>query len=70
MTRDGERAGRSREPAQFEDLFEAEQHRLYGALCLITHDPHEAEEIGQEAFVRVLERWDRVGGMIDPTGYL
>ncbi|HEY5859013.1 MAG TPA: sigma factor, partial [Actinomycetota bacterium] len=54
----------------FEDFFKAEQHRLFGALCLLTHDRIEAEEIGQEAFVRVWERWDRVGVMADPTGYL
>jgi RNA polymerase sigma-70 factor (ECF subfamily) len=58
------------EPADFADLFAAEQHRLFGALCLITRDPHEAEEIGQEAFARVWERWDRVGSMVDPAGYL
>jgi RNA polymerase sigma-70 factor (ECF subfamily) len=58
------------EPPRFEDLFTAEQHRLFGALCLITGDPHEAEEVGQEAFARLWERWDRVGSMIDPAGYL
>lgn len=58
------------EPISFEELFEAEQHRLFRALCLITRDVHEAEDIGQEAFVRVLERWDRVGSMVDPVGYL
>jgi RNA polymerase sigma-70 factor (ECF subfamily) len=57
-------------PVLFEDLFSAEHRRLFGALCLITRDPHEAEEIGQEAFVRILERWDRVGSMADPTAYL
>jgi RNA polymerase sigma-70 factor (ECF subfamily) len=54
----------------FEDFFKAEQHRLLGALCLLTHDRIEAEEIDQDAFVRVWERWDRVGVMADPTGYL
>lgn len=58
------------EPIAFEDLFALEHRRLFGALCLITRDPQEAEDIGQEAFVRVLERWDRVGTMVDPTGYL
>lgn len=57
-------------PERFEDLFEAEYRRLVGALCVFTRDRHEAEEIGQDAFVRVLERWDRVGAMEDPTGYL
>lgn len=58
------------EPIAFEDLFALEHRRLFGALCLITRDPHEAEDIGQEAFVRVPERWDRVGSMVDPVGYL
>jgi len=48
-----------------------EEHaRLYGALCLITHDRHEAEDIQQEALLRVWERWDRVRTLADPTGYL
>lgn len=58
------------EPLRFEDLFEAEQHRLFRALSLITRDSYEAEEIGQEAFARLWERWDRVASMVDPTGYL
>ena len=58
------------EPVSFEDLFEAEHRRLYAALCMITRDPHEAEEIGQEAFVRVFEKWERVASMADPAGYL
>jgi RNA polymerase sigma-70 factor (ECF subfamily) len=58
------------EPLRFEDLFLSESRRLYSALCLITGDPTEAEDVGQEAFVRVLERWDRVASMVDPAGYL
>ena len=54
----------------FERFFEREKVRLYRALCLITRNRHEAEELTQDAFVRVLERWDRVGAMEDPTGYL
>jgi RNA polymerase sigma-70 factor (ECF subfamily) len=57
-------------PLSFEDLFISESRRLFGALYLITGDPSEAEDIGQEAFVRVLERWDRVASMVDPAGYL
>lgn len=59
-----------RAPLRFEDLFASESRRLFGALCLITRDPAEAEDIGQEAFVRVLERWDKVATMNDPAGYL
>lgn len=54
----------------FEGFFAAEHGRLFGALCISTRDRHEAEEIMQEAFVRVWERWDRVVTMDDPIGYL
>jgi RNA polymerase sigma-70 factor (ECF subfamily) len=56
--------------ALFEDLVEAELANLYGALCLITRDRAEAEDVMQEAFLRVWERWDRVVEMDDPAGYL
>ncbi|MBI3648590.1 MAG: sigma-70 family RNA polymerase sigma factor [Actinobacteria bacterium] len=54
----------------FEAFFLAERDDLFGAMALVTHDRGEAEELTQEAFVKVLERWDRVGGMDDPAGYL
>jgi RNA polymerase sigma-70 factor (ECF subfamily) len=54
----------------FENLVEAEHSGLYGALCLITRDRFEAEDVMQEAFLKVWERWDRVRDMDDPTGYL
>lgn len=54
----------------FEEFYELTFRRLFTALCLVTGNRHEAEEIAQEAFVRVFERWDRVGTLDDPTGYL
>ena len=54
----------------FEDFFEAERGRLFRALLLITHDTGDAEDLMQEAFVRMWERWDRVGALDDPVGYL
>jgi RNA polymerase sigma-70 factor (ECF subfamily) len=54
----------------FEEFYGATFRRLSTALCLVTGDQHEAEEIAQDAFVRVFERWDRVAGLEDPTGYL
>jgi RNA polymerase sigma-70 factor, ECF subfamily len=54
----------------FEELVHAEHPGLYGALCLITRDRGEAEDLVQEAFLQVWERWDRVRDMEDPTGYL
>lgn len=56
--------------SSFEALVRDQHARLYGALCLVTGNRHEAEEVAQEAFVRVYEKWDRVSGMEDPTGYL
>jgi RNA polymerase sigma factor (sigma-70 family) len=54
----------------FDEFFAAEKTRLYRALCLVTRNRHEAEELTQDAFVRVLERWDRVERMDDPAAYL
>jgi RNA polymerase sigma factor (sigma-70 family) len=54
----------------FEEFFEHEKGELYGALCLVTRNRHEAEEVTQDTFVRLLERWDRVGTLEDPRGYL
>jgi RNA polymerase sigma-70 factor, ECF subfamily len=54
----------------FEAFYRTRYRRLFTALCLVTRNRHEAEEVAQEAFVRVFERWDRVGGLDDPTGYL
>jgi RNA polymerase sigma-70 factor (ECF subfamily) len=54
----------------FEDFFSATNQRLFTALWLVTGDRFEAEEIAQEAFLRVFERWDRVGGLEDPESYV
>jgi len=54
----------------FEEFFETERGRLFRALLLVTHDSAEAEDLMQEAFVRVWERWERVGTLDDPVGYL
>ena len=56
--------------ASFEGFVIENQSRLFGSLCLITGSRHEAEEIAQEAFVRVLEHWDHVRKLDDPSGYL
>jgi RNA polymerase sigma-70 factor, ECF subfamily len=58
------------ESRSFEELFDSEHARLFGALCLVTGDRHEAEEIMQDAFLRVWERWDRISGLDDPQAYL
>jgi RNA polymerase sigma-70 factor, ECF subfamily len=43
--------------------------RLVGALSLTTGDRHVAEEIAQEALVRVCEKWDDVQAMESPDGW-
>ena len=54
----------------FEDFFEAHRRRLFGAMCLVTGNRSEAEEITQDAFLRVWERWERVATLDDPEAYL
>jgi RNA polymerase sigma-70 factor, ECF subfamily len=54
----------------FEAFFALEHGRLFSALCATTGNRQEAEELMQEAFLRVWERWDRVSGLDDPVGYL
>src|SRR5689334_19139757 len=56
--------------ADFESFYEIESARLFGALCLICGNRHDAEELMQEAFLKVWERWDVVQGLASPTGYL
>jgi RNA polymerase sigma-70 factor (ECF subfamily) len=57
-------------PADFHVFFETEYERLGKALYLVTGNRHEAEDLAQEALVRVFERWDRVSATDSPTGYL
>jgi RNA polymerase sigma-70 factor (ECF subfamily) len=58
------------ESASFEDFFARERDRLFGLLVLVTGDRHEAEDLAQDAFVATWERWDRVGTVDNPSGYL
>jgi len=54
----------------FEDFFEQEQDRLLRVLWIVTGSLQEAEDIVQDAFLRVWERWPKVSVMESPTGYL
>jgi RNA polymerase sigma-70 factor (ECF subfamily) len=54
----------------FEDFFEVEQERLLRLLWMVTGSLEEAEDIVQDAFLRVWERWPKVASMESPTGYL
>jgi RNA polymerase sigma-70 factor (ECF subfamily) len=57
-------------PPAFEAFFSAEYARLARALYLVTGDAAEAEDVAQEAMVRMYERWDRVSRADSPTAYL
>jgi RNA polymerase sigma-70 factor (ECF subfamily) len=54
----------------FDGFFADEYQRLARALFIVVGDPAEAEDLAQEAMVRVLERWDRVASLESPIGYL
>ena len=54
----------------FEEFFDSERARLFGALSVMTGNRHEAEEIMQDAFLRLWERWERVSAMDAPAGFL
>ncbi|MGH2555699.1 MAG: RNA polymerase sigma factor [Actinomycetota bacterium] len=58
------------EPPTFAEFFEEQKDRLLRILAVITGSRAEAEDLAQEAFTRVLERWDAVAAMEDAAGYL
>lgn len=59
-----------RERPDFEAFFHAEYERLVRSLRLLLRSHQDAEDVAQESFVRVLERWDRVAFMESRDGYL
>jgi RNA polymerase sigma-70 factor, ECF subfamily len=54
----------------FEAFVDAETTRFHGALRLLTRDRAEAEDLMQDAYLKVWERWHQVRSLDDPTGYL
>src|SRR5262245_17307516 len=54
----------------FEVFYEAEHRTLFRRLWLVTGDRAEAEELMQDAFLKLWERWENVAGFDDPVGYL
>jgi RNA polymerase sigma factor (sigma-70 family) len=54
----------------FDDFFEREKERLLRILTVATGSAQEAEDIAQDAFTRIYERWDSVRTMENPAGYL
>ena len=56
--------------ARFDTFFLEEHSRLFKALYFVTGNRQDAEELMQEAFMKLWERWDEIGRIDDPTGYL
>jgi RNA polymerase sigma-70 factor (ECF subfamily) len=54
----------------FEAFFLGHHADVFACFRLLARDASEAEEISQEAFLRVWQRWDRVASMERPDGYL
>ena len=57
-------------PLSFEELFLDVHDRLYRALYFITGSSGDAEELMQDAFLKLWERWDRHDTIDDPVAYL
>ncbi len=56
--------------ARFDAFFQEEHERLFKALYFVTGNRHDAEEVMQDAFLKLWERWDSIDEIEDPTGYL
>jgi RNA polymerase sigma factor (sigma-70 family) len=57
-------------PQSFDDFFLDEHERLFKALYFVTGNREDAEELMQESFLRLWERWDDRDRIQDPTAYL
>lgn len=55
--------------SSFDAFFQAEHERLFKALYFVTGNRHDAEELMQDAFLKLWERWDD-HRIEDHTGYL
>jgi len=58
------------EALDFDDFFASESERLFRRLWLVTRNRAEAEEVMQDAFLSLYERWDRMADVDDPKAYL
>jgi len=54
----------------FDEFFAAESGDLFRRLWLVTRNRYEAEEVMQDAFLSMFERWDRMDEVDDPKAYL
>lgn len=59
------RAGES-----FDAFFSEHHRRVFQSLYIVTGNRQDAEELMQDAFLRLWERWDDIDRIDDPTAYL
>ncbi len=57
-------------PRTFEEFYLAQAARLGKALYLLTGSREEADDLLQESMARTMVRWNRVGAMESPAGYV
>jgi RNA polymerase sigma factor (sigma-70 family) len=57
-------------PPDFTAFFAEEHRALFKALYFVTGNRADAQELMQEAFLTLWERWDTIDRIEDPTGYL
>jgi len=54
----------------FDEFFHTHRDGLFSALWVLGRDRHEAEEVAQDAFLKLWERWEQIRGLENPVGYL
>jgi RNA polymerase sigma factor (sigma-70 family) len=64
------RSKRADARAGFDAFFEEEHEGLFKALYFVTGNRHDAEELMQDSFLKLWERWDQIHRIHDPTAYL
>lgn len=57
-------------PPELAELYAASYRRLVGVVGAVAGDRHEAEEAVQDAFVRLLGRWETVARYDDPEAWV
>ncbi len=58
------------EERRFVDLYSADWGQLVGLLIVTGATPADAEEVAQEAFIRLATRWKRIATYEDPRAWL
>lgn len=63
-------SARDGQTSDLQDLYARSYGRLVGLVCLVSGDQGAAEEVVQEAFVRLIQRWTFVQRYDDPEAWV